>query len=154
MVVLCTQSRVACDQLPDQIRHKSEMMPKGKFLGIVYGTAIVFNVALAGVTVLVSLPSKRPLSNLANVLNVPNKDYWLETPERLRAARAKMSCGLLWFCLVLNGVFWYCIDLTLRSERAGSPQPVSVAVICMILAGFCAGFVFNYYAFRQGKQAV
>jgi len=150
--ILYSQSQAAYDQLPDLIHHKSEMMSKEKFLGIVYGTAIVFNVVFAGITLFLPLFSGKLLPNLINIFNIPNKDYWLKTPERLQEASDKMSCGLLWFCLVLNGVFWYIIDLTLRSERAGASQPISGGIITMILAGFFAGFVYQYIAFRVPRR--
>ena len=143
--ILYNQSQDAYEQLPALIHHKSEMMPKKKFLGIVYGTAIIFNVVLGGAALLVPLFSRKLLPKLTNI---PNRDYWLETPQRLQQTSAKMSCGLLWFCLVLNGIFWYIIDLTLRSERMGASQPVSGSIIFMILAGFAAGFLYQYLAFR------
>ena len=43
ILVLYSQSQFALVELPDLIHHKSEMMPRGKFLGIVYGTAIILN---------------------------------------------------------------------------------------------------------------
>ncbi len=148
VLILFSQSQVAYEQLPDLIRHKSEMMPKHKFLGIVYGTAIIFNAAFAGIALFLPLFSSRSLSGIANAGNIPNRNYWQETPARLREASAKMSCGLLWFCLVLNGIFWYVIDLTLRSAKAGSSQPVSGGIVFLILAGFAAGFVYQHFAFR------
>ena len=148
--ILYSQSRIAYEQLPDLIRHKSEMMPKEKFLGIVYGTAIIFNVVFAGITHFLLIFYKDLLPNL---FNIPNKDYWLKTPERIHEAGAKMSCGLFWFCVVLNGIFWYIIDLMLRSERMGASQPVSVGIIFMILGGFFVGFVYHHLAFRvPGRQ--
>jgi len=144
-LILSSQSQVAYKQLPELIRHKSEMMPKGKFLGIVYGTAVVMNTLFAGAAILMPLFSRKILLNSGKI---PNKGYWLKTPERLEKAGNRMSCGLLWFCLVINGVFWYIIDLTIRSARAGVSQPISGSIITMILAGFLAGIVYQHFAFR------
>ncbi len=147
--ILSNQSQIAYEQLPDLIHHKSEMMAKDKLLGVVYGAAIIFNVIFAGVALFLPLFSTKLLPNL---INIPNKKYWHEIPVRIQKASTKMSCGLLWFCLVINGVFWYIIDLTLRSERMGASQPVSGSVIFLILAGFFAGFLYQYFAFRMPRR--
>ena len=66
---------------------------------------------------------------------------WLKTPMRLKKANVKISNGILLFYLVLNGVFCYIIDLTLRYEKAGVSQPVFASIFAVFLNGLFAGFI-------------
>ena len=52
--------------------------------------------------------------------------------------------------LLTGGGFgiWYIIDLTMRSEQEGFPQPISGSVIALILTGFLVGIIYPLFAFR------
>ena len=70
--ILFSQSQVAYEQLPDLVHHKSEMISKDKLLGIVYGTATIFNLFFAGLALFLPLFSAKIL----NRMKFSNKLIW------------------------------------------------------------------------------
>lgn len=54
-------------------------------------------------------------------LNIPNKDYWLSSPERRAVAYARMARTLAWASAYMNGVFLYAYAAIVRENLGPAP---------------------------------
>jgi uncharacterized protein DUF1648 len=100
----------------------------------IFMLAFGFGVPLVVVALIAWLPRLAP-----NLINIPNRDYWL-APERREATLAALDACALWLgCLLTamaGGVHW----LIIRAN-AGTPPKLENSLLFTLLGAFVSGLV-------------
>lgn len=102
------------------------------------------NALLAGIT---ALMARLPLA----LLNVPRKDYWLGTPERMRVARARaVDLGAI-LALLVNLMLGLSFHLVAQANGVPVPfvlqgwqVPASVFGMVALILAVCAGYAISF----------
>lgn len=112
----------------------------------VFMLAFSFGLPLLVVALIGWLPRLAP-----NLINIPNRDYWL-APQRREAALATLDASALWLgCLLTamaGGVHW----LVIRANAVHPPQLENGPILALLgafVAGLVCGIVVLMQRFRK-----